>query len=195
MKALAVSGSPRTNGNTTTLIRMVTDELESHGVETELVQLAGRKVAGCIACYRCFSQKNGRCAVTDDAFNEIFEKMTAADAVILGTPTYVADLTPEVKAIIDRGTLVSGANGGLLKRKLGAAVVAVRRAGSIHAFDSINHFFTINQMIIPGSSYWNLGIGREKGEVTGDDEGVRTMKTLGENIAWLLERIVDHPGS
>jgi len=189
VKVLAVSGSPRTNGNTTTLLRIVLEELESRGIETELVQMAGRRIAGCIACYRCFSAKNGLCAVTDDAFNELFEKMVAADAVILGTPTYVADLTPEIKALIDRATLVSGANGGLLKRKLGAAVVAVRRAGSIHAFDSINHFFTINQMIIPGSSYWNLGIGREKGEVAGDEEGVRTMKTLGENMAWLLEKL------
>jgi len=191
VKVLAVSGSPRTNGNTTALLKMVLEELESRGIETELVQLAGRKLAGCIACYRCFSQKNGLCAVTDDAFNGLFEKMCAADGIILGTPTYVADLTPEIKALIDRGTLVSGANGGLLKRKLGAAVVAVRRAGSIHAFDSINHFYTINQMIIPGSSYWNLGIGREKGEVTEDEEGVRTMRTLGENMAWLLERIAE----
>ena len=190
MKVLAVSGSPRTNGNTTTLLRMVLEELDSRGVETELVQLAGRRIGGCIACYRCYSAKNGLCAVADDAFNEVFGKMTAADAVLLGTPTYVADVSPEIKALIDRATLVSRGNGGLLKRKLGAAVVAVRRAGSIHAFDSINHFFTINEMIIPGSSYWNLGIGREKGEVTEDEEGVRTMRTLGENMAWLLERVV-----
>lgn len=189
MKALAVSGSPRTNGNTAILLRMVLEELEARGIETELVQLAGRRLAGCIACYRCYSAKNGLCAVTDDSFNEIFEKMKAADAILLGSPTYVADVSPEIKALIDRGTIVARGNGGLLNRKVGAAVVAVRRAGSIHAFDSINHFFTINEMIIPGSSYWNLGIGREKGEVREDEEGVRTMRTLGENMAWLLERL------
>jgi multimeric flavodoxin WrbA len=191
VKALAVSGSPRTNGNTATLLRMVLEELEAKGVETELVQLGGRRLGGCIACYRCYSAKNGLCAVTDDAFNELFERMKEADVVILGTPTYVADVSPEIKALIDRATIVSRGNGGLLKRKLGAAVVAVRRAGSIHAFDTINHFFTINEMIVPGSSYWNLGIGREKGEVAEDEEGVRTMRTLGENIAWLLERVAE----
>ncbi len=107
--------------------------------------------------------------------------------IILGSPTYFADLTPETKALIDRAGFVAGANGGLLKRKVGAAVIAVRRAGEIHAFDSINHFFLISQMIVPGSCYWNVGIGREKGEVEKDEEGLRTMKVLGENLAWLLK--------
>ncbi|MFH1502405.1 MAG: flavodoxin family protein [Candidatus Eisenbacteria bacterium] len=189
MRALAVNGSPRADGNTAALLRMVTDELEARGVETESVQVGGRRVSGCVACYHCYEAKDGRCVFSDDSFNEVFAGMTAADAIILGTPTYVADVSPEMKALIDRATLVCRANGGMLRRKVGAAVVAVRRAGSIHAFDSMNHFFTINEMIVPGSSYWNLGIGREKGDVEHDEEGVRTMRTLGENMAWLLERL------
>jgi multimeric flavodoxin WrbA len=121
--------------------------------------------------------------------NECIEKMQESDGIILASPTYFADVTAEMKALIDRAGLVSIANGRNLKRKVGAAVVAVRRGGSIHVFDSINHFFLINEMIVPGSVYWNLGIGREKGEVEGDEEGIRTMTMLGENMAWLLKKI------
>ncbi|MBD3348831.1 MAG: flavodoxin family protein [Candidatus Eisenbacteria bacterium] len=189
MKALAINGSPRPDGNTAALLQMVLDELAARGVDIELYQLGGRRTSGCIACYKCYEEKDGRCAITGDPFNELFGKMVEADAVIMGTPTYVADVSPELKAFIDRATLVCRANGGPLRRKVGAAVVAVRRAGGIHAFDSINHFFTINEMIVPGSSYWNIGVGREKGDVEGDEEGVRTMRRLGENMAWLLDRV------
>ncbi|MDP3480914.1 MAG: flavodoxin family protein, partial [Desulfoprunum sp.] len=116
-------------------------------------------------------------------------KMQGADAILLGSPTYFADVSSEMKALMDRCGMVSKANGDLFKRKLGAAVVAVRRAGAIHVFDSMNHFFLIGQMIIVGSSYWNVGIGREKGEVEKDEEGMKTMQVLGENILWLLEKI------
>jgi multimeric flavodoxin WrbA len=115
--------------------------------------------------------------------------MVASDGILLGTPTYVADVSPEIKSLIDRACMVSGANGGLLRRKAGAAVVAVRRAGAMHAFDTLNHFFLITEMIVPGSSYWNIGIGREPGEVERDEEGIRTMKVLGRNMAWLLKKL------
>jgi multimeric flavodoxin WrbA len=115
--------------------------------------------------------------------------MVEADGIILGSPTYVADVSPEIKALIDRACMVARANEGLFRRKAGAAVVAVRRAGAMHAFDALNHFFLISEMIIPGSSYWNIGIGREKGDVENDAEGIQTMKTLGRNMAWLLKRI------
>jgi multimeric flavodoxin WrbA len=115
--------------------------------------------------------------------------MTAADGIILASPTYFADITTEIKALIDRAGMVGRANGHLYRRKVGAGVIAVRRGGAIHAFDSLNHFFLISQMIIPGSVYWNIGIGREIGEVEKDEEGVLTMKTLGENMAWLMKKL------
>ena len=188
MKVTAFNGSPRTDGNTVHLIRHVFAALEREGIETELYQLGGREIRGCAACYGCFNNKDGRCVV-DDVANECIEKMMHSDGIILASPTYFADVSAETKALIDRAGLVSIANGRMLKRKIGAAVVAVRRAGSIHVFDSINHFFLINEMIVPGSIYWNLGIGREKGEVEDDAEGIETMKALGENMAWLLKKM------
>jgi len=189
MKVIAFNGSARKDGNTAILIKHVFQELEKEGIETEMIQLAGKKINGCIACYKCFENKDKYCSVKNDIVNECIEKMLDADGIILGSPTYVADITSEMKALIDRAGLVARANGDMFKRKVGAAVIAVRRAGSIHAFDSINHFFLIGQWIVPGSSYWNMGIGRNKGEVEQDEEGLRTMKVLGQNMAWLLKKI------
>jgi multimeric flavodoxin WrbA len=189
MKALAINGSTRIDGNTAILLRNVLNELDKEGVETELIQLGGQKLNGCIACYKCFEAKNRQCAVGGDFANECITKMCAADAIILGSPTYFADCTAGMKALIERSGFVARANGDMFMRKVGAAVVSVRRAGAIHAFDSINHFFTITQMIITGSSYWNIGIGREKGEVEKDQEGRDTMTTLGKNIAWVLKKL------
>jgi multimeric flavodoxin WrbA len=130
-----------------------------------------------------------RCVMNDDPLNEYIGKMIDADGIILGSPTYFTDVSAEMKALIDRTGYVAKANGGLFRRKVGAAVVAVRRAGSIHAFDTINHLFFISEMIVAGSSYWNVGIGREKGQVNSDEEGILTMKVLGKNMAWLLKKI------
>lgn len=188
MKVTAFNGSARPDGNTTALIRHVFAPLEREGIETELYHLGGRKIRGCAACYSCYRNKDGRCAI-DDAANECIERMAKSDGIIIASPTYFADVSSETKALIDRAGLVSRANDFMLRRKVGAAVVAVRRAGSIHAFDTINHFFLISEMVVPGSSYWNVGIGREKGEVNQDEEGVKTMTTLGENIAWLLGKM------
>jgi len=188
MKVLAINGSARKDGNTAILINTVFEELAKHGIETEMVQLSHERIRGCIACYGCFKNKDQRCAVKDDIVNELIEKMLDADGIILASPTYFADVSAELKAVIDRAGLVSRANDDMLRRKIGAAVVAVRRAGSIHAFDTINHFFLISQMIIPGSFYWNVGIGLEPGDVSGDEEGIKTMSLLGENMAWLLEK-------
>jgi multimeric flavodoxin WrbA len=191
MKVVAFNGSARKDGNTAILIGYVFRELEKEGIETELVQLSGSRIHGCIACMKCFENKDQRCSVKDDTANDCIEKMLGADGVILGSPTYFANVSTEMKALIDRAGMVSRANRDMLARKAGAAVVAVRRAGSIHVFNSINHFFFIGQMIVPGSSYWNLGIGRQKGEVEKDDEGIQTMKNLGRNMAWLLKKIND----
>ena len=189
MKVIAFNGSARKDGNTANLINHVLGELEKEGIETELFQLTGKKIQGCVACYKCFDNKDQRCSVKDDVLNECIEKMMEADGIILGSPTYFADLSAEMKALIERSGFVAKANGNMFKRKVGAAVVAVRRAGSIHAFDSINHLFFISEMIVPGSSYWNMGLGLEKGDVEKDEEGIQTMKTLGENMAWVLKKI------
>jgi multimeric flavodoxin WrbA len=188
MKVVAFNGSPRAQGNTACLLRHLCAPLQEAGIETETVQIGGQLLAGCKACYHCFQTLDSRCVQTGDIVNSCVEKMLAADGIILGSPTYFADVTPELKALIDRAGFVTRANGAL-RRKVGAAVIAVRRAGEIHAFDTINHFFLLNEMIVPGSIYWNLGIGREPGDVEQDEEGVRTMRVLGENMAWLLGKI------
>jgi multimeric flavodoxin WrbA len=192
MRVFAINGSPRANGNTSALIQIVLDELTTEGIECELFQIGGLPVRGCTACYKCFQQRNQRCAIQQDVINHCIEQILASDGVIIGSPTYFANVNAEIKALIDRVGLVARANGDMFKRKVGAAVVAVRRAGAIHAFNSINHLFTIGQMIIPGSSYWNLGIGGAPNDVQGDEEGIQTMKTLGQNMAWLLKKIHDH---
>jgi multimeric flavodoxin WrbA len=189
MKVIAFNGSARKNGNTAILIKEVFSELDAEGIETEMIQLAGKKIRGCTACGKCFENKNQRCVVDNDFANECIEKMIEADGIILGSPTYFADVTTETKALIDRAGFVARANSFMFQRKIGAAVVAVRRAGAIHVFDSINHFFLISQMIVPGSSYWNIGIGRAIGDVEQDEEGLETMRTLGRNMAWLLRKI------
>jgi multimeric flavodoxin WrbA len=188
MKVIAFNGSARRNGNTAILIREVFSELEDEGIATEMVQLAGKTIRGCTACGKCFENKNKRCAIDNDFANECIDKMVEADGIILASPTYFADVTAEIKALIDRAGYVARANPDMLTRKIGAAVVAVRRAGAIHAFDTLNHFFLISQMIVPGSSYWNIGIGRAIGDVEQDEEGLETMRMLGRNMAWLLKK-------
>lgn len=191
MKVIAFNGSARKDGNTALLLNLVLEEIRKEDIDTELIWLAGRPIGGCTACYRCFTNKDRRCAVTDDSANEYIEKMLGADGILLGSPTYFADVTVSMKALIERSGMVSRANGDMFRRKVGAGVVAVRRGGAIHAFDSLNHFFLIGQMIVPGSSYWNFAFGRNPGEVTNDAEGVQTMLNLGQNMAWLLRKIKD----
>lgn len=191
MKVIAFNGSGRKdkNGNTAILINHVLNELENEGIETEMYPLAGKTIRGCIACYKCFETKDCHCANNKDVLNECVDKMIEADGMILGSPTYFANISAELKAVIDRAGMVAIANEAMFRRKTGAAVVAVRRTGSIHAFNSINHFFFISQMMVPGSNYWNMGIGRNPGEVEKDEEGIATMKTLGINMAWMMKRL------
>ena len=188
LKVVALNGSARKGGNTAILLRYVLKELEKEGIETELVEMSGATIHGCLSCRECSKKKDRRCAQKNDMGNAYIEKMEQADGILLGSPTYVADVSSEMKALMDRACLVSRANGSMFRRKVGAAVVAVRRAGAMHAFDALNHFFLISEMIIPGSSYWNIGIGREIGDVEKDEEGIQTMKTLGQNMAWLLKK-------
>lgn len=189
MKVVAFNGSAREGGNTAILLQTALDELKKEGIETELIQLSGKTLHGCTACYQCFKNKDARCVQEDDEINDIIAKMDEADGILLGSPTYFADVSANMKALIERCGLVSRANGDMFKRKVGAAVVAVRRAGAIHAFNSINFFFLIGQMIVPGSSYWNIGIGLDPGDVKKDAEGLETMENLGRNMAWLLKKI------
>jgi len=189
LKVVAFNGSARKDGNTAILIKRVFKELENEGIRTEMVQLAGQQLQGCVGCRRCFKNKDKKCAVTGDIVNECISKMIEADGIIFGSPTYFADCTIQIKALMERAGMVGSANGELYKYKAGASVVAVRRGGAIHAFDTMNHFFLIKQMLIVGSSYWNVGIGREAGEVEKDEEGLQTMANLGKNMAWLLRKI------
>lgn len=191
MKVLGINGSARNDGNTALLIREAFKQIAAEGIETELVQLAGKPVRGCTACGSCYQRKDRRCVITTDPVNEIIGKMEQADGIILGSPTYFADVSAEMKALIDRAGYVGRANESMWRRKVGAGVVAVRRCGAIHAFDTINHFFLISEMIVVGSSYWNMGFGREPGGVNDDEEGIDTMRTLGKNMAWLLKKLED----
>lgn len=190
MKAVAFNGSARREGNTAMLLDVVLEMLEREDIETETVSLAGRNIKGCTACYECYENRDGRCVI-DDAVNDCIAMMLEADGVILASPTYFANVSPELKALIDRAGLVARANDDMFRGKVGAAVVAVRRAGALPVFDAINRFFLISQMVVPGSSYWNLGVGRNPGDVADDEEGMATMRTLGKNMAWLLKQLHD----
>jgi len=191
MKVVAFNGSARKDGNTKILIDTVFAELKKEKIKTELVSLAGKKIRGCTACGKCFKNQDRRCAVKSDIVNNCIEKMLEADGIILASPTYFTDVSAEMKGLIDRAGFVAKANQDMFRRKVGASVVAVRRAGGIHAFDTMNHFFFISQMVVPGSSYWNIGLGLAPGDVKGDEEGLMTMQTLGKNMAWLLRKIND----
>lgn len=190
MKVVAFNGSPRVHGNTEQSLKLVLAELEKEGIETELVQLGGRKVFGCLACGKCKELKNNRCVRKDDEMNSFIEKMEEADGIIIGSPTYFSNVSTEVKALIDRCGYVAKSNGGtMLKGKVGASVVSARRAGSTFTYSAINFFFGIAEMIICSSNYWNMTLSRDPGDVQNDAEGIQTFQTLGKNMAQLLKQV------
>jgi multimeric flavodoxin WrbA len=189
MNVVAFNGSSRRDGNTAILLRQVLAELEKEGIQTELVQLGGTRLSGCAACLRCKETKDMTCALKNDVLNACVQKMVAADGILIGSPVYFADATATTKALIERAGMVTRANDRALRRKVGAAVVAVRRGGAVHSFDSINHFFQISEMLVVGSSYWNLGIGEPMGAVLEDEEGLQTMSVLGQTMAWALRKL------
>ena len=186
MKAVAFNGSPRKDGNTTILINKVFQELKKDGIETELVQLSEKQIHGCIACYKCIENKDQRCAVKDDAANEYIEKILGAQGIILGSPVYFIDITPEMKALIDRTGFVSLANSRMFKNKVGGTVAAVRRSGGVHTIDSMNHFLLSQEIFIAGRA---IAFGMDKGEVEKDEEGIQLAKSLGQRIAWLMKKL------
>ena len=188
MKVVAFNGSPRRNGNTSILINEMFKIFEAEGIETEMVQLGNKRVHGCTACGTCKEKLDGKCHIKNDHLNFCIEKMIEADGIILGSPVYFADVTTEIKALMDVSGYVTRPD-FLLKRKVGAGIISVRRGGALPTFDTMNRFFLINQMIVPGSSYWNFAFGRNKGEVLEDEEGMQTIKTLAENMAWLMKKV------
>jgi multimeric flavodoxin WrbA len=181
---IAFNGSPRADGNTALLIRQVLQELETEGITTELVHIGAKKIRGCTACMKCFENRDKKCVFDDDIVNDCIGKMAAADGILLGSPVYFTNVTSEMKALVDRAGFVSMANGGLFRRKAGSAVVAVRRAGAVHTLDTLLHFMLISGMVVPG--FPPIGIGKDKGDVARDAEGMEWARETGRNLAWLL---------
>ena len=188
MKVIGINGSARKDGNTALILRLVFDELEKEGIETELIQLADREIAPCRGCFSC--RGKGNCVFTDDAFSSLLEKMTAADGILLGSPVYSADVSAKMKALLERAGVVAAVNPGILKHKVCAAVAAVRRGGGLAAVDTMNHFFLNKEMLVVGSTYWNMVYGKAAGDVLSDEEGVANMRNLGRNMVWLLKKTV-----
>lgn len=187
MNVLAINGSPHTDGNTAHMLRSVLAVCEEAGMETTVFQAGGRPVRGCTACGGC-EKHPGRCAI-DDWVNELYPLMLGADAILLGSPTYFSDVSPEMKAVIDRCGFIASRSGKPLGRKVGAAVCAVRRAGSLTTLGTMQNFLLMNDMILPGSTYWNMSLCLRPGDYEKDDEGLRTMRRLGENMVWLLQKL------
>lgn len=191
MKVFAINGSPKPNGNTATAMQTVLEQIEQQGIETELVTIGQKVIRGCVACGTCGKEQNRKCVFDGDEVNALLPKMFEADALLLGSPTYYSGINGTMKAFLDRTFFVAAANGGLFRHKVGAAVVAVRRSGGIPVFDQLNKYWQISEMLSVGSSYWNVIHGLLPGEAPQDEEGMHVMRTLGQNIAWLL-KLIEH---
>jgi multimeric flavodoxin WrbA len=191
MKVIAFNGSPRRRGNTYMALEAVLEEVEAEGIEVELVQMGCEDIRGCKACGSCTKNKDERCVLDEDKVNDWIQMVKGADGIIIGSPTYFGGMTAQTKAFVDRVGYVCRANGNMLRRKVGAAVAVSRRAGNLNTFDEINRFFLIGEMIVPGSTYWNVVNALKLGEAAGDEEGMRTMRNLGRNVAWLVKRLRD----
>lgn len=188
MKVIAINGSPKPEGNTYHAIKLVTDELERHGISTEIVHIGNKHIRGCMACGGCYKNLNEECVIKDEV-NETVQKMKEADGIIIGSPVYYASIAGTMKCFLDRAFYVASANGGLFRHKIGASVVAVRRSGEVATYDHLNHYFTIGEMFLASSNYWNVIHGRLQGEALQDEEGVQTMRVLAKNMAFLLESV------
>ncbi|MGQ9615489.1 MAG: flavodoxin family protein [Spirochaetota bacterium] len=185
-KVLAICGSPRLNGNTQTLLETACSILNSRGIKTELILLANHNIKPCIGCARCKELKDKTCAIKDDDFHLILQKMLEADGIIVGSPVYFGSATSQTTSLLHRAGYVSRNNGHIFKGKIGAPVVVGRRAGHNFTYAQLLFFFIVNNMIVPGSTYWNIAFGRQKGDVNGDEEGMETIRNFAVNMANLL---------
>lgn len=191
MKVLGISGSPRRGGNTDLLIHRALELLAAEGLETDFLSLAERPIKPCMACQGCFRSETPQCTQLDPAFEGILERFAEADGILVGSPVYFGSATPQTMALLDRVGYVARRHGSLLRRKVGAGIVVARRAGQNFTLAQLNYFFLIAEMIVPGSTYWNIAFGREKGEVAQDSEGMQTITNLATNMAWLLKKLAD----
>ncbi|MDX9872312.1 MAG: flavodoxin family protein [Clostridia bacterium] len=189
MKVIAFNGSPHPNGNTAQAIRIVLQEIQHAGFETEMIQLGGKKILGCLGCRQCAQNRNKHCVRTDDDLNAYIDKMLEADGIIIGSPVYTSNVTSEVKALIDRANFVAKANDFMFRGKVGAPVVVATKAGATFAYSAINLMFGISQMVTVGSIHWNLALGKMPGDIQKDEEGIRTFQVLGQNMVWLLKKL------
>ncbi|WP_460167442.1 flavodoxin family protein [Thermostilla marina] len=189
MRVLGISGSPRVGGNTDIAIKRALDRLAQAGFETEFLSLADRPIKPCMACRGCATVDDIRCVQNDPAFEGMIEKFMAADGILVGSPVYFGSATPQVMALLDRVGYVARCNRNFLRRKVGAAIAIARRAGENFTFAQLNFFFLINEMIVPGSTYWNVGLALEKGDIERDTEGLQTIDNLADNMAWCLKHL------
>ncbi len=189
MKVLGISGSPRPGGNTDILVKLALEVVAQEGIDTEFLSLADRPVKPCMACRGCVTADGFRCVQEDPAFDGIIERFMAADGFLVGSPVYFGSATPQTMALLDRVGYVARMKENFLRRKVGAAIVVARRAGQNFTFAQLNYFFLINEMIVPGSRYWNVAFGLEKGDVLNDAEGLATVRTLAANVAWLMKKV------
>lgn len=189
MKVLAINGSARKNGNTEILINRIFEKLNAAGIETEAVSFADQTIEPCKACFACGGK--GNCVHENDVFREAFEKMTQADGVILGSPVYGANVSSTMQAFLERSAVVGDMNRNLFKNKykVGASVSAVRRGGALQAIDTMNHFFLNHEMIVVGSTYWNMAYGQMPGDALKDEEGLANMDNLADNMIWLIKKL------
>lgn len=189
MRILAVSGSPRRGGNTELLLQTALEVCSQEGAETELFLLAGRPIKPCLACGGCADTDPPRCVQEDLNFDGLIEKFIAADGILVGSPVYFGSATPEIMALLDRVGYVARCSGNFLRHKVGAAITVARRAGQNFTFAQMNYFFLINEMFVPGSTYWNVAFGRQKGDVAADEEGMETVRNLARNMVFLLRKL------
>lgn len=183
MKAIAINGSPRTDGNTAAALALIAEELAAQDIETSVLQIGGRNIRGCIACGKC-AEIDGRCILNDPATQELFDQIYAADALIIGSPVYYAGMNGTLKAFLDRLFYCSR---GRMRHKVGMAFAVARRAGDVVTYDSLNKYFQITEMLVAPSYYWNAVYGRDKGEATQDAEGVSILRNSARGLAWLLK--------
>lgn len=195
MKVVAFNGSPNKEGNTYHAIKVAAAALEQEGIEVEIIHVGNKAIRGCIACGQCSKNRDEKCAIGNDQVNEWVQKMKEADGIIIGAPVHYAGIPGTMKSFLDRAFYVTGVNGGLLRHKVGASVVAVRRSGGVTTFDQLNHFINYAEMLMPASNYWNVIHGRAAGEVLQDEEGVQIMRVLGSNMSWLMKLVKNGEGS